>query len=75
MINQTQEQMLLSDAELDAIAGGDQLSLNGNDQITLNELNYTLPGVIFLSGSGNDFLIGGAGQDYLSGSSGNDTLR
>ena len=37
-MNKTQEQMLLSDAELDAIAGG-RLGLDGNDQITLNEFN------------------------------------
>ncbi len=51
------------------------LGLGGNDQITLNEFNGSLPSAYLLGGSGNDLLIGGAGQDYLSGSTGNDTIR
>ena len=49
--------------------------LDGNDQITLNEFNGSLPNATLLGGSGNDVLIGGAGRDFLSGGSGNDRIR
>ena len=42
MINQPQEPLLLSDGELDVVAGG-RLGLDGNDQIALNEFNGALP--------------------------------
>ena len=49
--------------------------LDGNDQISLNEVNGAMPESIMLGGSGDDLLVGGSNADTLIGASGNDTLR
>ena len=46
----------------------------GNDQITLNEANGSLPAAALFGGDGNDTLAGGSGADQLFGQAGNDTL-
>src|SRR4051812_16982019 len=46
----------------------------GNDTITLNEANGTLPRANLFGGAGDDVLTGGSGNDLLFGESGNDTL-
>jgi Ca2+-binding RTX toxin-like protein len=48
--------------------------LNGNDTITLSEVNGALPAANLFGGSGNDVLTGGSGGDQLFGQSGNDTM-
>jgi len=48
--------------------------LNGNDQISLDETNGTLPAAILYGGAGDDTLTGGSGNDSLFGDGGNDTL-
>ena len=74
MMNKTEDQMLLSDADLDAIAGGDVNGQGGSDVI----IGST--GLVGLfthdrgRGEGNDLLIGGDGVDVLRGGAGNDTL-
>lgn len=46
----------------------------GNDVISLNETNGTMPKANLHGGAGNDTLIGGSGNDQLFGEAGNDTL-
>src|SRR5262245_52920783 len=46
----------------------------GNDTITLDESNGTLPAAQLFGGAGNDTLTGGSGNDLLFGQAGNDTL-
>ena len=48
--------------------------LDGNDTITLSEVNGALPKANLFGGSGNDVLTGGSGNDQLFGQAGNDTL-
>ena len=48
--------------------------LNGDDVITLSEVNGALPKANLFGGSGNDVLTGGSGNDQLFGQAGNDTL-
>jgi Ca2+-binding RTX toxin-like protein len=48
--------------------------LNGNDTITISEINGALPAANLFGGSGNDVLTGGSGADQLFGQAGNDTL-
>jgi Ca2+-binding RTX toxin-like protein len=48
--------------------------LAGNDQITLDEANGTLPAATFFGGEGNDTLTGGSSNDLLFGQAGDDTL-
>jgi Ca2+-binding RTX toxin-like protein len=48
--------------------------LNGDDVITLSEVNGALPKASLFGGAGNDTLTGGSGADQLFGESGNDTL-
>jgi Ca2+-binding RTX toxin-like protein len=47
---------------------------DGNDNISLNEVNGALPGANLFGGNGNDTLTGGSGNDLLFGQAGNDTL-
>jgi Ca2+-binding RTX toxin-like protein len=47
---------------------------NGNDSISLDEVNGTLPTANFFGGNGNDMLVGGSAADLLFGQVGNDTL-
>ena len=47
---------------------------NGDDTITLNEVNGALPAAQLFGGAGNDIITGGSGNDLLFGQSGNDTL-
>jgi Ca2+-binding RTX toxin-like protein len=46
----------------------------GNDTISLNEANGSLPRANLFGGAGNDVLTGGSGADMLFGQDGNDTL-
>src|SRR4029079_5274060 len=46
----------------------------GNDQISLDETNGTLPAANLCGGAGNDLLVGGSANDLLFGQAGNDTL-
>jgi Ca2+-binding RTX toxin-like protein len=46
----------------------------GNDTITMNEANGTLPRANLFGGAGNDVLTGGSGGDQMFGQAGNDTL-
>lgn len=46
----------------------------GDDQISLDEANGTLPSANLFGGAGNDTLTGGSGQDLLFGQAGNDIL-
>jgi Ca2+-binding RTX toxin-like protein len=46
----------------------------GNDTITLDEANGTLPAANLFGGAGNDTLTGGSGNDQLFGQAGNDVL-
>src|SRR6478752_6561835 len=46
----------------------------GNDSISLNEANGTLPRANLYGGAGNDTLTGGSGNDQLFGDAGNDTI-
>jgi Ca2+-binding RTX toxin-like protein len=48
--------------------------LAGNDTISLDEANGTLPKALFFGGDGNDTLTGGSGNDQLFGGAGNDVL-
>jgi Ca2+-binding RTX toxin-like protein len=48
--------------------------LDGNDTITLSEVNGALPKANLFGGAGNDVLTGGSGNDQLFGQAGNDTL-
>ena len=48
--------------------------LGGNDALSLDETNGTLPKASLLGGEGNDTLTGGAGADTLDGGTGNDLL-
>jgi Ca2+-binding RTX toxin-like protein len=48
--------------------------LDGNDVVTLSEVNGALPKANLFGGAGNDTLTGGSGNDQLFGQSGNDTL-
>ena len=48
--------------------------LDGNDAISLNEANGSLPNADLYGGAGNDTLTGGSGADGLFGESGDDTL-
>ncbi len=48
--------------------------LGGNDNISLNETNGTLPRANIFGGAGNDTITGGSGDDLLDGGAGNDTL-
>ena len=48
--------------------------LGGNDILSLDEANGTLPPANLFGGDGNDTLIGGAGADTLQGQGGDDTL-
>ena len=47
----------------------------GNDQISLDEANGTLPAANLFGGAGNDTLTGGSGNDLLFGEAGNDTIH
>ena len=47
---------------------------SGNDTLSLDETNGTLPQANLFGGTGNDTLIGGAAADFLFGQLGNDTL-
>ena len=47
---------------------------NGNDNLTLNEVNGALPASNMFGGAGNDTISGGSGNDQLFGQAGNDTL-
>jgi Ca2+-binding RTX toxin-like protein len=46
----------------------------GNDSLSLDEANGTLPRADIFGGAGNDTLTGGSGNDVIDGGSGNDTL-
>jgi Ca2+-binding RTX toxin-like protein len=46
----------------------------GNDAITLDETNGTLPAAQLFGGAGNDTLTGGSGNDLLFGQAGDDVL-
>jgi Ca2+-binding RTX toxin-like protein len=46
----------------------------GNDIISLDESNGSLPAALLFGGAGNDVLTGGSGNDQLFGGDGNDTL-
>jgi Ca2+-binding RTX toxin-like protein len=48
--------------------------LDGNDTLTLSEVNGALPKANLFGGAGNDVLTGGSGNDQLFGQAGNDTL-
>lgn len=48
--------------------------LDGQDVITLSEVNGALPTANLFGGAGNDTLTGGSGGDQLFGQAGNDTL-
>ena len=48
--------------------------LDGNDHISLNEVNGALPAANLFGGNGNDILTGGSGNDMLFGQAGNDIL-
>ena len=50
------------------------LGLDGQDTLTLSEVNGALPKANLFGGAGNDVLTGGSGADQLFGQSGNDTL-
>ncbi len=47
---------------------------NGNDTLTLSEVNGALPRANLYGSGGNDVLTGGSGNDQLFGQAGNDTL-
>jgi Ca2+-binding RTX toxin-like protein len=46
----------------------------GNDQISLDETNGTLPSANLFGGDGNDILTGGSAKDLIFGQAGDDTL-
>jgi Ca2+-binding RTX toxin-like protein len=48
--------------------------LDGNDNLSLSEVNGALPGALIFGGNGNDTLTGGSSLDQLFGQAGNDTL-
>src|SRR6202012_4255354 len=48
--------------------------LSGNDSLSLNETNGTLPSANLFGGAGDDTITGGSGNDQLFGEAGNDTL-
>ena len=48
--------------------------LDGDDTLTLSEVNGALPKANLFGGAGNDVLTGGSGNDQLFGQAGNDTL-
>jgi Ca2+-binding RTX toxin-like protein len=48
--------------------------LGGNDTITLDEVNGSLPRAIMFGGAGDDVMTGGSGNDLLLGQAGNDVL-
>jgi Ca2+-binding RTX toxin-like protein len=48
--------------------------LSGNDNLSLDEANGTLPSANMFGGAGNDTITGGSGNDQLFGEAGNDTL-
>jgi Ca2+-binding RTX toxin-like protein len=50
------------------------LGLQGNDTLSLNEVNGPLPTANLFGGDGDDILAGGSGDDTLDGGPGNDTL-
>jgi Ca2+-binding RTX toxin-like protein len=47
---------------------------DGNDVVSLSEVNGALPKANLFGGAGNDTLTGGSGADQLFGQAGNDTL-
>jgi Ca2+-binding RTX toxin-like protein len=47
---------------------------DGNDNLSLSEVNGALPAANLFGGNGNDTLTGGSGNDMLFGLAGNDTL-
>jgi Ca2+-binding RTX toxin-like protein len=47
---------------------------DGNDVVSLSEVNGALPKANLFGGTGNDILTGGSGTDQLFGQGGNDTL-
>src|SRR6187401_2358873 len=47
---------------------------DGDDVISINEINGALPAANLFGGAGNDVLTGGSGADQLFGQDGNDTL-
>jgi Ca2+-binding RTX toxin-like protein len=49
------------------------LGADGQDVITLSEVNGALPAANLFGGAGNDTLAGGSGADQLFGQTGNDT--
>jgi Ca2+-binding RTX toxin-like protein len=46
----------------------------GDDNLSLDETNGTLPAAAIFGGDGNDTLIGGSGDDFIEGGEGNDTI-
>ncbi|HTK74159.1 MAG TPA: dockerin type I domain-containing protein [Gemmataceae bacterium] len=50
------------------------LGQGGNDNLSLNETNGTLPAVSLFGGDGNDVLTGGSGDDFVDGGTGNDIV-
>jgi len=48
--------------------------LNGDDVLSLSEVNGALPAATLFGGTGNDTITGGSGADQLFGQGGNDTL-
>src|SRR5262249_49546814 len=48
--------------------------LDGNDTLSLSEVNGALPKANLFGGAGNDVLTGGSGNDQLFGQAGNDSL-
>src|SRR5262245_13338606 len=44
----------------------------GNDHLSLDETNGTLPNAIITGGDGDDVLTGGSGDDFIRGNAGND---
>jgi Ca2+-binding RTX toxin-like protein len=49
--------------------------LGGNDNLSLDETNGSLPAANIDGDDGNDVLSGGSGNDVLTGGAGNDTFR
>lgn len=50
------------------------LGQGGNDNLSLNETNGTLPAGSLFGGDGNDVLTGGSGDDFADGGTGNDLV-
>lgn len=50
------------------------IGAGGNDTISLDEANGSLPRANLIGGAGNDTIVGGSGSDTLVGQAGNDTI-